>query len=38
MESLDPTIMMPEIGRRLSHREAIALLRAWIASIPGSCP
>lgn len=38
MESTDPSIMMPEIGRRLSHKEAIALIRTWIAGLPGGCP
>lgn len=38
MESLDPTIMMPEIGRRLSHWEAIEVIRQWIAEMSGSCP
>jgi uncharacterized repeat protein (TIGR03806 family) len=30
MESDDPGIRMPEIGRQLAHREGIELIRAWI--------
>ena len=30
-------IMMPETGRRLSHKEGIALIRQWIAEMPGDC-
>jgi uncharacterized repeat protein (TIGR03806 family) len=28
---------MPTVGRNLVHTEGVALLRDWIASIPGSC-
>jgi len=34
-ESLDPGIMMPEVGRTLNHTEGLALLRQWIQSLPG---
>lgn len=34
MESDDPGIMMPEIGRRLVHKEGVALIKEWIASMP----
>lgn len=30
MESTDPGIMMPEIGRKLVHQEGVALIREWI--------
>lgn len=30
MESEDPGIMMPEIGRKLVHHEAVQLIREWI--------
>ncbi|MCS6913074.1 MAG: SO2930 family diheme c-type cytochrome [Myxococcales bacterium] len=38
IESTVPDIMMPETGRRLPHTEGIALVRAWIESMPGTCP
>lgn len=34
MESVDPAVMMPELGRSLSHEEGVALVRDWIASMP----
>ncbi len=37
MESTTPKIMMPELGRTIVHKEAVALIRDWIASLPGSC-
>jgi uncharacterized repeat protein (TIGR03806 family) len=30
MESMDPGVMMPELGRSISNKEAIALIRQWI--------
>ncbi|MEO0896175.1 MAG: SO2930 family diheme c-type cytochrome [Bacteroidota bacterium] len=30
MESTDPGVMMPEVGRKLVHRESLDLIRAWI--------
>jgi hypothetical protein len=30
MNSADPEIMMPELGRRLIHKEAVELISAWI--------
>lgn len=33
MESTDPGVMMPEIGRRATHKEGIALVREWIKSM-----
>ncbi len=34
MESNDPGIMMPELGRTALHKEGITLIRDWIASLP----
>lgn len=33
MESTDPGIMMPELGRSLVHKEGLDLIREWIKSI-----
>jgi hypothetical protein len=30
MESDDPGIRMPELGRQLKHEEGVALIKAWI--------
>ena len=30
MESLDPSVMMPELGRSLVHEEGVELIRKWI--------
>lgn len=35
--STDPGAMMPELGRSLAHEEGLALLRRWIAAMPGGC-
>ena len=37
MISTEPDIAMPEIGRALVHEEGVALIRAWIAAMPGDC-
>jgi len=37
MTSLDPGVMMPELGRSLVHREGLSLIRDWIQSMPGEC-
>jgi uncharacterized repeat protein (TIGR03806 family) len=38
LESTAPKIMMPQIGRAVVHAEGVALLRDWVASLPGdSC-
>ncbi|MDX1385143.1 MAG: hypothetical protein R3190_15935, partial [Thermoanaerobaculia bacterium] len=34
MLSLDPGVMMPELGRRRVHEEGVALLEEWIAAMP----
>ena len=38
MESTDPGIAMPELGRATVHQEGVALLRAWIESMPKPAP
>jgi len=30
MESTDPGVMMPELSRKLTHKEGVALVREWI--------
>ena len=37
MESNEPKVMMPEIGRTLVHREGAELIRQWLASMEGGC-
>ncbi|MFN8357918.1 MAG: SO2930 family diheme c-type cytochrome [Spirosomataceae bacterium] len=34
MESTDPGVMMPELGRKVAHKEGIALIREWIKAMP----
>lgn len=34
MASTEPGVAMPEVGRSLVHDEGVALIRAWIASMP----
>ena len=34
MQSLDPGIAMPELGRATVHQEGVALLNQWIATMP----
>lgn len=33
MESIDPAVMMPELGRSVVHSEGVALIREWVASL-----
>ena len=37
MDSDDPGVMMPELGRDVVHREGVELIRAWIAAMEGDC-
>ncbi len=37
MDSKDPGVMMPELGRSLIHEEGVALMREWIQQMEGSC-
>jgi uncharacterized repeat protein (TIGR03806 family) len=34
MASTEPGVMMPELGRTLTHDEGLALVRDWIAAMP----
>jgi len=38
MESTDPGVAMPELGRATVHKEGVALMRQWIDSMPKSAP
>jgi len=38
MQSTDPGIAMPELGRATVHKEGVALVRDWIESMPKSDP
>jgi uncharacterized repeat protein (TIGR03806 family) len=33
MASRDPGVMMPELGRQLTHHEGVELVRSWISSL-----
>ena len=33
LESTDPGVMMPEVARKVTHREGVALIRTWIQSL-----
>lgn len=37
LQSTDPSIMMPELGRSTSHREGLEVIDRWIASLAGDC-
>ena len=37
MASVEPKVMMPELGRSAVHREGLQVIREWIASMRGSC-
>jgi len=37
MASDEPKIMMPEIGRTVSHKEGVELIREWLGSLKGNC-
>lgn len=37
LESVEPEIRMPELGRNLVHAEGVALIREWISSMTGVC-
>lgn len=37
METTRPGEMMPELGRKLSHEEAIVLMKNWIQKMEGDC-
>jgi uncharacterized repeat protein (TIGR03806 family) len=33
LESIDPGIMMPEVGRRTTHKEGVELIKQWIKAM-----
>ena len=37
MQSTEPDIAMPELGRSLVHREGVALISQWIKAMDGEC-
>lgn len=37
MESTDPAVMMPELGRSVAHREGVALIGEWVNAQQGDC-
>ena len=37
MQSTDPKVQMPPLGRTVDHDDAVQLLLAWIAGMDGSC-
>lgn len=37
MQSTEPKVMMPEIGRTLTHDEGVSLIREWIGTLQGAC-
>lgn len=37
MESEEPKVMMPELGRTIVHEEGVELIREWVASLRGDC-
>ncbi|SDQ58249.1 SO2930 family diheme c-type cytochrome [Pseudoxanthomonas sp. CF125] len=37
MDSDDPSVMMPELGRSVVHREGVELIREWINAQQGAC-
>jgi uncharacterized repeat protein (TIGR03806 family) len=37
MQSTEPDVAMPELGRSLVHAEGVALIREWITSLSGEC-
>lgn len=37
LEATAPDVRMPELGRNLVHVESVAVLRAWVTALPGTC-
>lgn len=37
IESIEPEVKMPELGRNLVHVEGVSLIREWITQLDGSC-
>jgi hypothetical protein len=38
LESIEADVKMPELGRNLVDEQGVALIRQWIAELPGGCP
>lgn len=38
MDSIEPSIMMAELGRTMVHTEGVQLIADWINSLGGGCP
>jgi len=38
IESMEADVKMPELGRNLVDDQGVALIRQWIAEMPGTCP
>ena len=38
LHSSEAGVMMPELGKRLTHDDGVELVRQWIASMPRSRP
>lgn len=38
MNSVEPAVKMPELGKARAHPEGVQLITDWITSLPGSCP
>ena len=37
MNSIEPSVAMPELGRSLVHSEALSLVKEWIRGLQGTC-
>jgi len=37
LDSTNPAVMMPELGRSLAHAEGVALISEWIDTLEGDC-
>jgi len=37
LETNNPAMMMPELGRSLVHNEGVELVSSWIAELEGEC-
>jgi uncharacterized repeat protein (TIGR03806 family) len=37
METTEPGAMMPEVGRKLVHKEGVQLIKDWISTMEGQC-
>ena len=37
LASTDPGVMMPELGRNVTHQEGVALIIRYITTLQGAC-